>query len=110
MSVQADPYYDSLDDAQAVTLSATRNGTESTDAITKASIIDRKFATRVLFGGIALQANEQAWNVPDALLVNITDLRPGDTLTHGSTVWHIREVVQDALATQWNLKCDKERD
>lgn len=107
MSVQTDNYYLHLDDPQAVTLSATRAGATATDAISYASRMSAKTA-RGLFGGIALQSNEQGWNVPDALLSNITDLRPGDTLTESdATVWHVREVARDALQTQWNLKCEK---
>ena len=108
MAVQADSYYLYLDDPQAVTLSATRSGTEATDSIAYASrLSDRK--TRGIFGGIALQTNEQGWNIPNALLSNVSDIRPGDKLTEDgdSTVWIVMDVTQDALKTQWILKCEK---
>lgn len=108
MSVQSDAYYLHLDDPQPVTLSATRDGATATDDIDYAARLAPRIA-REVFGGIALQTNEQAWNIPHALLVAITDLRPGDTLTHGSTVWHVRDVARDSLQTQWILKCERAR-
>lgn len=101
-------YYLHLTDPQAVTVTARRHDSEYSDEVARASKISRRKA-RETFGGVALQSSEQGWNVPNELLSNISELQPGDTLKHGETTWHIREVVQDSLGTQWNLRCDKGR-
>ena len=108
MSILADPYYLYLDDPQTVTLSATRADKESTDVIIYASRLSVK-KTRDLFGSIALEGESCGWNIPNILLSNITTLKPGDKLTHGSDVWRIKEANRNALRTQWNLLTVLER-
>ena len=101
-------YYFHLTDPQTVTLSATRAAAESTDVISYASRLSAR-KTRDLFGSIALEGESCGWNIPNALLSNITELRPGDKLTHGSDVWRIKEANRNALRTQWNLLTVLER-
>ena len=107
-TTRGESYYLHLTAPQTVTLSATRAGTESTDSIAYASRLSAKM-TRGLFGSIALEGESGGWNIPNALLSNISELKPGDKLTHGSDVWRIKEADRNALRTQWNLLTVLER-
>lgn len=104
----SDYLHQHADEKKTVTVKTTRGGSSVSDEIEYASKLSARKA-RNTFGSLALEGENTTWVIPAALLDNVSDIRAGDVLTHGTTDWFVSQVTRDAVESQWICLCTKGR-
>ena len=104
--------YLQFEDPRTVTLLTRRAASgQTSDAISYATVMNLKRG-RDIFGTAALTGDERIWNLPASLVVNTTEIMPGDVIreeTNPLVLWTVQNVQKVRFGTQWICACVKQR-